>query len=403
MDLRQASNSVSAPSPAKGPFRRSRKEPEVDLRSCGGGSVRRRSECSSRPDPTPRPGSCLGPAAPGLRMCSRWLSLVRSCARSVRVLKCNQPASWLKTTFFTLAAIMGLASLCPATASGYDGERTASCLVVTGLGGVAEYEENFRSWGEATESICRDGITEQAVLLDGSEVGRDQVLRGLDALKSTPQDGQVWLFLIGHASHDGRQYKFNIKGPDLTGDDLKQALDELGTRRTFVIAATSSSGVLAEELSGENRVIVTATQSARERHAPLFMSFFVEAAHSAVADRNKDGRVSINEAFTFSEAAVKEWYEGKGRLQTEHPVLRDGADGAGLASMAYLSSPPEQAYRTLEAQELAPQRIRLEREIEDLKLRKTEMETADYYKELERLLLELADLNDRIRKLEGEE
>ncbi len=304
--------------------------------------------------------------------------------------------AYLALLFGTLT--LGLAN--PLQASGYD-ESQAACLIVTGLGGVPEYEENFRSWGDATEAICRKQISPGTVLLDGSKVGRDQVLRELGALRSQSEDSSIWLFLIGHASYDGRQYKFNIKGPDLTGDDLKGALDSFGNRRTFVILATSSSGVLDEKLAGENRVIVTATQSARERHAPLFMSFFVEAAHSAEADRNKDGRVSISEAFAFSDAAVKEWYESKGRLQTEHPILDDGADGKGLASVAYLSSPPEQAYRTLEAQQLAPDRIRLEREIEDLKLRKTELPSADYYKELERLLLELAEVNDRIRKLEG--
>jgi len=299
-----------------------------------------------------------------------------------------------------LAGTMTLALTTSLPAAGFD-ESPAACLVITGLGGVPEYEENFRSWGQATETICREQISPRTVLLDGSKVGRDQVLKQLQSLRGEPEDSALWLFLIGHASYDGRQYKFNIKGPDLTGDDLKNAIDSFGERRTFVILATSSSGVLDEQLSGKNRVIVTATQSARERHAPLFMSFFVEAAHSAEADRNKDGRVSISEAFAFSESAIKQWYEDKGRLQTEHAILDDGAEGKGLATVAYLSSPPEQAYRTLEAQQLAPDRIRLEREIEDLKLRKPEMPPADYYKELERLLLELAEVNDRIQKLEG--
>ncbi|UCF35329.1 MAG: hypothetical protein JSU96_10755, partial [Acidobacteriota bacterium] len=89
------------------------------------------------------------------------------------------------------------------------------------------------------------------------------------------------------------------------------------------------------------------------------------------------------------------------RLQTEHPVLDDSKGQGSLAMFAYLSTPPEQAYRTLEAKQLAPERQRIEREIEDLKLRKTELTTAEYYATLERLLIELAELNEKIRILEG--
>ena len=91
----------------------------------------------------------------------------------------------------------------------------------------------------------------------------------------------------------------------------------------------------------------------------------------------------------------------RGRIQTEHPVLRDSSQGQLLAAAAYLSAPPEKAYRSLEAKELSKDRIRLEREIEDLKLRKPDMVEAAYFTELERLLLELATLNEKIELLEG--
>ena len=82
-------------------------------------------------------------------------------------------------------------------------------------------------------------------------------------------------------------------------------------------------------------------------------------------------------------------------------MIRDAEDSTASAALAYLSSPPEQAYRTLEAQALATDRIRIEREIEALKLEKAQMEQSDYYRKLEQLLVELAELNERIRHLEG--
>jgi len=170
-----------------------------------------------------------------------------------------------------------------------------------------------------------------------------------------------------------------------------------------MIVGTSSSGVLLPMLRGRNRVIILATGGERERLAPLFMSFFLEAARSAEADLDKNGSVSLSEAFSLSEASIQAWYEGKKRLQTEHPILDDSGGEGTLSSLIYLSEPPEQAYRSLEAQRLLPERVRLEREVEELKLRKTEMSETAYFGRLEELLVELATLNEKIRQLEGNE
>ena len=296
-----------------------------------------------------------------------------------------------------MAALLAFSGLAGAD----EGNAASACAIVTGLGGIPEYEENFQSWADSIEKVCRDGGAGQVFRLDGRKAGRPEILARLEGLGELPEGTPTWLFLIGHASYDGRQYKFNIKGPDLTGGDLAGILDGLGDRPTYLVLATSCSGSVAPDLEGPHRVIVSATRSGRERHPPLFMSFFVEAAQTAEADQNKDRRVSLQEVFDFTEKQVNGWYEEKGRLQTEHPLLIDAAGAGNLARFAYLSKPPEQSYRSLEARQLVPQRTRLEREIEDLKLRKAEMESADYYRELERLLLELSELNEKIHKLEG--
>ena len=281
------------------------------------------------------------------------------------------------------------------------GPAAPSCLVLTGLGGIPEYEENFKDWGDAIEQVCREGGSGQIVRLDGRETRRPQILTRFQELESLPEEAPTWIFLIGHASWDGRQYKFNIKGPDLTGQDLAQLLDGLGKRPTYLILATSCAGEIARDLGGPHRVIVSATRSGTERHPPLFMSFFSEAAQTAEADENKDHRVSLQEVFDYSRQQVEKWYEEKARLQTEHPFLIDGGGSGNLARFAYLSKPPEQAYRSLEARRLAPERTRLEREIEDLKLRKQEMGADEYYRQLEELLLQLSKLNEKIHELEG--
>ncbi len=292
------------------------------------------------------------------------------------------------------------------------------CIIITGLGGMPEYEENFLSWGLATEAHFQDELESVVYRLDGRNQTKSDILQLFEQISSSPPSKELWLFLIGHASHDNRNYKFNITGPDLTDQEIQAFFEGLGETRTYLVAATSSSGTLASQLGQENRVIVTATKSATERQPPLFMSFFLEAVSSEEADTDKNTRVSLLEAFLFSHQKVAAWFEEKGRIQTEHYTLQDngqvlleektiletqpGNQGTLLASMAYLSRSDETPYSTLKARELASQRVELEREIEDLKFRKNQMPEDEYYRVLEELLVRLAVLSESIDEMEGD-
>ena len=292
------------------------------------------------------------------------------------------------------------------------------CLIITGLGGLPEYEENFLNWGSEIQTVFRDRLGTKVYYLDGRTQKKPEILKTFHTISSSASLDEVWIFLIGHASYDNRQYKFNISGPDLTDDDIKNFLDSLGDTRVFLIAATSASGILASRLAQENRVIITATKSQTEKQPPLFMSFFLEAVVSAAADTDKSGRVSLLEAYLFSHQKVSDWFEEKGRIQTEHALLEDngrvrlgdkqdvlqespGTRATLLASMAYLSPPLERIYTSQRAEELASQRVRIERDIEDLKFRKKQLPEAEYYRQLEELLIELATLNEGIEEAEG--
>ncbi len=297
------------------------------------------------------------------------------------------------------------------------------CIIIHGLGGLPEYEENFVKWSEGLEEAFQQGPAAQVHRLDGRSLRRDDILTTFqDVTASLQPDSEVWLFLVGHANVNLSQYKFNIKGPDLTGDDVEGFLNGLGQRRAYLVAATSSSGGLAEQLGAPQRVVVTATRSAFERYPPLFLSFLLESIESAEADTDKDGKISLLESYLFSRNKVARWFADKGRIQVEHPLLDDqakvrlGEKKKGeqaqqpepsvvglLASSAYLSTPPEKAYRTLQARELAQQRIGVEREISSLKFQKAELPQEEYYKKLEALLIRLAQLNQRISELEGEQ
>ena len=278
-------------------------------------------------------------------------------------------------------------------------------LIITGLAGMPEYGASFADWATRMEEAFQGGRS-RVLRIDGSVRTREEILRtAREEVERLSPDGEWWLILVGHGNYDGRRYKFNIKGPDLTDQDLGRLLEGLDGPRAVVVAGTSSSGALVPILRGANRVVVAATRE-RERQPPLFPRFFAEAPASPDADRDKNNRVSLLEAFLYSRRKVSAWFEEAGRIQTEHAILDDSArfqlakedgdtqsevrQGTGLlAAVCYLD--PASAPDALPEERIrAETRSRIQRQIDDLKLRKGEFTEEEYYRRLEALMVELA-------------
>ena len=293
--------------------------------------------------------------------------------------------------------------LCSSPIRGESFDRIS--LIVTGLAGMPEYGANFADWANRMEEAFQ-GDRSRVLRIDGSVRTRDEILRtAREEAKKLLPDGEWWLILVGHGSYDGRRYKFNIKGPDLTDQDLGQLLEGLDGPRAVVVAGTSSAGALVPALRGVNRVVVAATRE-RERQPPLFPRFFAEAPESPDADRDKNNRVSLLEAFLYSRQKVSAWFEEAGRIQTEHAILDDSArfqlakedgdsqaevrQGTGLlAAVCYLDPASAPAERPEEGSR-AETRSRIQRQIDELKLRKGEFTEGEYFRRLEALMVELA-------------
>ena len=103
------------------------------------------------------------------------------------------------------------------------------------------------------------------------------------------------------------------------------------TQKVAFVNLTSASGDMLPVVSAPNRVIITATKSAFERNESHFAQFFVDALTKDVADIDKDGRVSLLEAFRYAVVETKRLYENDTRLQTEHAQLDDMGAKTGVA------------------------------------------------------------------------
>ena len=116
--------------------------------------------------------------------------------------------------------------------------------------------------------------------------------------------------------------------------EWKASLDGNPARLVFV-NTTSSSFQFVPALSGKNRIVIAATDSAAQKYATMFPQYFIEALdQSAKADNDKNGRLSVWEAFTYASQAVKQAFDKQGTLVTERSVIDDNGDGVGREAAA---------------------------------------------------------------------
>jgi hypothetical protein len=303
-------------------------------------------------------------------------------------------------------------------------------LVVSGLSGEARYAESFHGW--ATKMLgaaeARWGLPHDNVIYLAEKTERDpgriagrstrenvEAAFGDIAQRAGPND-QVFVLLIGHGTTRDGEALINLPGPDMTAADFAKLLDQLPTQRVVFVNAASASGAFLSVVSGENRTVITATRSGNEKNETIFAGFFVEAYAGDGADADKDGRVSVLEAFNFARREVARAYESDGLLLTEHALLDDDADGEGTADPDPLGGGEGRLARTIfltgsagaglqapsdpRLAALYEEKRALEEEIAVLRGRKEEMDTTAYEQELERLLVDLALKTREIRELE---
>lgn len=291
-------------------------------------------------------------------------------------------------------------------------------LVVSGVSGSPEHAERHARWRTTLIETLRGplGLPDGhlRVLHDDGAGDEDRataanVRRVVEAWRPTLGDTDLLVVvLIGHGTYDGVDAKFNLVGPDLEAAEWAALLDGLRGSQVVVNTASASFPFL-RRLAGPRRVVVTATDSPLQKYDTVFAEFFVQAFTADEADLDKDGRVSIGEAFTFAGMRARRWYEQRGQLATERALIDDDGDGIGqeagalgsdgaLASRLFLDEGPEIARsRDPALSELLGRRESLEASIDELRRKRTFMPPDDYDRELERLLIELARLSRRIR------
>ena len=283
-------------------------------------------------------------------------------------------------------------------------------LVITGVPGDDEHAAQFAKW--ATSFIdaakTKDAVPAANITYlsdkQPTKTGVEKAFADLSA-KVKPNDGIIVL-LIGHGSFNGTQAAFNQPGPDLTVDEWATLLAKLPAQRVAFVNTSSSSGAFLPAVAAPGRVVITATKTGGERNETQFPEYFVAAFGDAAADRDRNGHVSLAEAFDYAKSKVVQAFQQKGLLLTEHAVMDDGGSGA-LAAALFLGTGRAEGTLAVDLSDpamkkLADEKDAIDQQLAGLRLKKNAMAEALYDAQLEKLLTDLALKTKAIRDLQAQ-
>lgn len=302
----------------------------------------------------------------------------------------------------------------PSTAPRADTGKPTVVLIV-GAEGTPEYGKEFTTWADRWVAAAKSQSASLVQLgREGSSSNPDDRTQLISLIQNQPREGNdpLWIVMIGHGTYDGKDAKFNLRGPDISDTELAEWLRPI-RRPLVVIDCASSSGPYLNRLAGKGRVIITATRTGSEVQYSRFGDYMSSAISDSTADLDKDGETSLLEAFLSASHQTLEFYKGASRLATEHALMDDNGDGLGVTAewfdglratraardgapidgtrahqMSLVLSPSEQAL----PQEARVRRDQLEMQVEALRAKKKTLSETQYYAQLEPLLLQLARL-----------
>ena len=303
--------------------------------------------------------------------------------------------------FLLVASFCGVIWATPALA------QQTHLLVITGVPGDEEHAQKFQKWAAAFIDAAKkkDAVPDANITLladqQATKAGVEKAFADLGA-RVKPADAVVVL-LLGHGSFNGTAAAFNLMGPDLTVEEWTRLLGRLPTPRVAFVNTSSSSGAFLPAIAAPGRVIVTATKTGGERNETQFPEFFVAAFADPAADRDRNGHVSVAEAFEFARTKVVQAFQQKGNLLTEHAVIDDGG---GLASTLFLGTGRAEGALAVDLtdpamRQLAAEKDAIDQQIAALRLKKAAMDEAQYDAQLEQLLTELALKTRAMRDLQA--
>jgi hypothetical protein len=297
-------------------------------------------------------------------------------------------------------------------------------LVVVGAEGTEEFGKQFQEWAERWETAAERGGARFVAIGLVKENGAEDKQRLQQRLSELGGESSaaLWLVLIGHGTFDGKTARFNLRGSDVSAAELAEWVKP-HERPLAVINCTSASAPFLKELSAENRVVITATKSGQEHNFARFGDYLSAAIADPEADLDKDQQTSLLEAFVLAAAGTEEFYASDARLATEHALIDDNGDGLGTPAAWFRGLRATKAAKDgaaldglragqfhlvpstaeLELPAVARERRdQLEADLAALREQKSMLAEEAYFAQLEKIVVELAELYEKHEKKPAE-
>jgi hypothetical protein len=287
-------------------------------------------------------------------------------------------------------------------------------VTVAGLGGEPDYEQRFTALAKELDKLFKGASSDAHVYtFTGGDATKAKLTETLGQIaRDAKPDDEFTLTLIGHGSFDGEEYKFNLVGPDISGEEIAVLCDRIPAKRQLIVNTTSASGGSIGALQKTGRIVIAATKTGTEKNATVFARYWVEALGDASTDVDKNEMVSALEAFQFADRKTAAFYESQKRLATEHAVIEDTGkkeavraasteNGEGMLAGSFVLlrlGATQKAANDPAKRALLEKKEELERKIDTLKYQKAAMSAEDYKKQLSDALLQLARVQDDLDK-----
>jgi hypothetical protein len=293
---------------------------------------------------------------------------------------------------------------------------THEVLVIVGAKGEETFDAKFRAAATAWQEACKRAGARCDVVggADGSPPeasdDRGRVERWLAAKEDTTS-APLWLVYVGHGTFDGKVAQLNVRGKDISMEELDGWLKRFTKRTVIVIHGGSASAPAIPALAAPNRIVISATRSGEEVNYARFGERFAESVANPAADIDQDGQTSLLEAFLTASKHVQSLYAEGGRMATEHALIDDNGDKQGTAADWFkgtrLVKRPDKGGEadglragqivlvgTEEERALSPeqrsQREHWEKELAALRRQKESMNEKEYWLRVEEILRKLA-------------
>jgi hypothetical protein len=203
-----------------------------------------------------------------------------------------------------------------------DTKPAARAVILSGLGGSEMYTRNLMDWAKRMNSVLtkKCGLAQKNIII----LAEKEDLKGTPKIeKSTAENfrkamektgkalgpnDQFILFIAGHGQINEEPGKLCLPGPDITTSEVGELVDALPTEKIVIINAASGGADYLKRYMKTGRVIITATGYETEGTQTYFTEFFIRGYETGEADLNKDKKIDLLEAYTYSTRWTTNFY-----------------------------------------------------------------------------------------------